>query len=363
MKLSKTKPKKGKKKGQSTPQALFQREWERVQSLQKQNERLKDDVTAFAERVIATIRPVEEAFTQSMYQLAEKLLGFAERKSLARWQREELFDWIEHTLLSLRNHPFAGALDLQALYQRLGEHVDTHFGLDELSDDDDEAAVSDEEEQGFEDMLDELFGEFLEHEGIHLDEDELFGASADTADRAEEQSLNQLLKSSSVNKMFRQIASAIHPDREKDVQRKAHRNAIMSDLVRARDEKDVPKIFAMYAEHVGVSPLECIGDDIEKIITLLKRQSERLRAEKEDIVHANPMYGAIYERFYNKSDHKVNLEVNRHIASVKSDTAAHRQLLNSIANLKILKQALQERSEIQFALLERELDDDEGIPF
>lgn len=344
--LSKTKPTSTRrKKGRLGPQERFQREWERVQTMQKQNERLKRDVEGFAERVIPLLEPVEERFAQVQYDLAELLLSFAAKKSLAQWQREELFSWIDQLLSKLAGHPFAGELDVAGLVEQLDRHVGDYLlvkakraGLI-----DDELGEGDEQEA--EDALNDMFTEFLEHEGIDFGEDEGFSDdSLGGESEQQEASLSLLLKSSSINKMFRQIASAVHPDREKDATLRLQRNQLMAELARARDDKDITKIFAMYAEHVGASPLEFIGEDIEKVITLLKRQVERLRSEKQEILYANPFYGSIYEAFYDKSQTKVAKALQRYFDDLEERTFAHQQMTWDISSLKTLKLWLEQRA-------------------
>lgn len=341
MQLSKSTYKNSKKNGRLGPEERFHREWNRVQSLQAHNERLRAEVEAFAEHIIARIKPVEVDFISAKYHLAEKLLQFAERKSLNQWQREELFTWVQQVLLSLSSHPFSNALDLDELYQKLGGHLDAYFGPEDAHTDD--PSELDEMGPELDEAMDDLFAECS---GDEIDDD--FSARDDNADKrnAQEQSLSQLLKSSSINKMFRQIASAIHPDREVDAGLKARRNQLMSELARARDEKDIPKIFVMYTEHVGASPLDLIGEDIEKVIVLLKRQADRLRAEQDSVIHANPLYGAVYERFYNKSQKKVDAAISKHVREVKKDTYEHVRMTSGITSLTRLKIVLEHRQAI-----------------
>lgn len=352
MQLSKSTRKNSKKHRGQAPHERFQREWKRVQNLQVQNERLRAEVEAFAERVIEVIQPVEVAFLQAKYQLVEKLLRFAERKSLAQWQREELLDWIQQVLLDLSAHPFSSALDLSELYQKLSGHIDAYFGIDDNAEEIQDGFEDSNEKTEFDQILDDLFAE---DEGTDYDADEFIGGL--DKDDSQEKSLNQLLKASSINKMFRQIASAIHPDREKDTERKAQRNQLMSELARARDEKDIPKIFAMYSEHVGASPLEFIGEDVETVITLLKRQADRLRAEKANIIHGNPLHGAVYERFYDKSEKRVNAAINQYARDIKKETQAHVHMTGSITNLAHLKIVLEQREVINRLCLDEGFND------
>lgn len=337
------KPKPG-KHDKSSVNERFQKQWQKVQALQKKNLRLRDDVHRFATSIIAKIAPTEKQLAVVNVQLVEKLLNFAERKSLVHWQREELLEWAQQMLLSLSDNPFASTAKLDELHARLGEHI---RGF--LSDDDD-AAHDDEIDEGDEPLFSGRYEQSSDCEEAFDSEDEENEEGDEGYHRkadAQESSLDQLLKSSAINKMFRQIASAIHPDREMDAQRKLDRNKLMSDLARARDEQDIPTIFAMYAEHVGKPPLEFIGADIERVITLLKAQSERLRRERDDIIYANPLHGAIYERFFNKSKKQVELAVAQHQKQQQQSIYTYNETVKRLKTIKVLKQFLQERADLK----------------
>lgn len=334
-----------KKRGKLSSQERFAREWKRVKSLQAQNLRLQQEVATFAANVIVKIAPAELEFAQANYQLAQKLLRFAERKSLNRWQREELLQWVQQILVGLDDQPFAAGLDVEALYLQLAEHisalVDAQHAEQEPRDEEYERV---QQEQNLAEAMDELLEELIEREDIDAEAHDAFASAEEASQQAQEQSLSQLLKNSSINKMFRQIASAIHPDRENDPHRKLRRNAQMAELVRARDDKDIPAIFNLYEECVGASPFEVIGDDLEKVITLLKRQAARLRSDKEDIIYANPLHGAVYQRFYHRSQKKVDQAVDSHISRVKKEAQAHVRASRCITTLGRLKAVLEDRA-------------------
>jgi len=47
----------------------------------------------------------------------------------------------------------------------------------------------------------------------------------------------------------------------------------MTELIAARDNKDIIKIIAMYTEHVGEAPLDLFDGDYDKMTILLKYQA------------------------------------------------------------------------------------------
>lgn len=315
-----------KTRGKLTQQQRFLREWKRVQALQAQNLQLQQEVAQFATAVIPRIAPAELAFAQSNYHLAQKLLSFAGRKSLSRWQRAQLLHWIAQILEQLSDQPFAAGLDVEALYCQLECLEPPADGRDaRLDDTQHEHAAIDEP---FEDDV---------RAGTHNHEQEPFR-------QPQARAIKELLRSSSINKMFRKIASAIHPDRERHPHGKLLRNTQMVELIRARDEQDIPAIFTLYQQCIGASPVDAITDDFEPVITLLRCQVERLRGDRKRVIHANPLHGALYQRFYHKSPAKVDRVVNAHVLGVQRDAQSLLRATRCITTLSRLKALLEERA-------------------
>jgi len=297
MTLTKTKKRKSKhaKKGKKlTPENKFQREWQRVQNLQKSNQKLREQVSNFFTRVEQDISVDEKAYCEALSQQTERLIRFIPKKTLPDYQREELLFWIEKNLDTLCDNPFNDEIDIDSIVNDFYLHLDLYRDVEleklkkkypsvdpSLSPDNKGdhagAEVGDKEDiyAEFADMLceeddldsEDVFQKFYE---------DLFGEGEAQEKREKEhsQEMDKLLKSTSINILFRRLAKALHPDLIQDETEKLARHHLMSELINARKNKDIVKIMAMYAEHVGEAPQDIFGGDYEQMTQLLKNQVE-----------------------------------------------------------------------------------------
>lgn len=371
--------KQSKKAASNTPEARFEREWQRVQSLQKQNQRLEQDLDELVKKVLTSIEPSERAYNDEVYFQTERLVRFLPKKSLTLWQREELYHWILENFAHLQQHPFAGHLDLEQLAQTIkdaaiadpnlptGENVEE---FDEHEESEQDLNAESEQDSLFEDDEDEAIDrEFFEKlfEEYQSEQEERRAEDSQQA-----KALNQLLKSSSINKIFRQIAKVLHPDRELDPEQKKVKHQMMSQLIEAREQGDVPTIFSLYAEHVGQSPLAMIDGDLDKVTQLLKQQHHKLREEKEDILHRDPIKATIYQRFFAKTPKAISNKIRMHLHEINAATQEQQEISNNLNTLRNLKPYLEERNDLrQIVTFEQHIlsgfregmHDEDDIPF
>ena len=357
MTLTTTTTKNTKNKRAPTPEERFQKEWQRVTRLQQKNHRLQAEVEQFAKSAIPQIEQAEQGYCNAIYLQTQQLLNSAQRKSITQTQRAALLDWIDDNIDSLRQHPFSNHLDLQALAAEWGKQCQDFYGDEVLQGPTPDDFLAEDTDAFDEDDFDEgdikaAFRAFMQEMGLDDDViDEAFNSDdpddfinqQNEQNQQHEKGIEQLLKSSSINKMFRKIASAIHPDREPEGPAREHKNQLMAQLAKARDDNDLLTIFSMYTDHVGTSPLEFIDGDIEKVITLLKNQATQLRNNQNDIIHSNPLYGAVYTRFNKGSSKKNNAAINAHIKQLQHFTFEFLNATKQIKTLKVLKEALKEK--------------------
>lgn len=332
--LKKTRQKKKKRKISNTPEAQFQREWVRVQNFKKQNEQLKLRLDTLAETVRVQVHDSEVQRMERLYSLSVHLVGFVTRRTLPDYLRNELFGWINEHFTEMEHNPFIDMSDklgqLNQIMHQQCAHLDAYeqekyekklikegITLEEIDEakqhihESMEAVLNEPEDANDlfenEDMFADLFKEFAEEEEEEEDGfwEHLFDEETQHSEKSKEQELEQLLKATPVNTLFRRIAKKLHPDLEPDEQRKAEKHRLMSDLVHARDQKDISTIIQMYSTHVGELPDGFFEGNFEKLTNLLKYQLERLKSEKDDIFACAPQKAFIYEMFNGKNERAI----------------------------------------------------------
>ena len=375
-----------------SPEEKFQQQWDKIQRLRQQNEQLPDEVAKLAAWVTQVVETEERAYLDVLCEQCQRLIRFVGRKALPQYLREELVAWIGDGLEEIRSNPFGRHLDLRSLHERLEVEIRDYFAHEKAKveakygplDDKpefapDESPLADEKAQGqkssrragrdhaTQDLFEDLFAEFGDPDepeqagpgqdsrpgqgrrraagATEEDESDDFAGfheeqwrAREEQERQEQLVLEQLLKSSSINRMFRQVTAAIHPDRARDDEERALRHEIMTRLTTARDRKDVLTIFALYAEHVGEPPASVFSGDLDKLMQLLVYQERLLLREREEIIYANPAQGAIYQRFASRSKAQMEKKLREHRQYLIRQTGLRERLcaeLTSVASLRL----------------------------
>lgn len=394
--LQTTKPKKGKKasKRRLTDQEQFQNEWERVQRLQKQNDKLREEMNTLMQHVADSIGPEETRRVELLYGLNAKLIRFIDKRSLPEYLREELVNWVYSGILEIQANPFAENNDVSQLHTDLNEQIASvqDFHREKLEkrllkqgytqDDIDQARQfaqqqaeeehqREDEQSEMDDMFEELFEEFFADSG---DEDEwgefeerifeeYFGKEQNNIKDKENQ-LDQLLKATPINRLFRKIARVLHPDLETDEQKKQLKHEQMSKLLHAREEKDILTIISLYIEHVGEMPQNVFDGNFDKMTELLKHQTQKLRDQKQDILQEDPVKAMVYERFASKTDRELEKKINAYKRDLQNGCQALSALIRDITSVKTLRPYLEDRQIHRHQDHYLDFDDlDHDIPF
>lgn len=357
------------KTGLSPQEKRFNDAWQRVIDQQKINDSFRADILVFAREIQARIESDEKACMDAMYAACLHLLTFFGRKSLTQWQRRALIDWVSQYLDIMQSSPFASHLDMAPVRRQLRDAFASAYPevqyLPEGPEEDSDFAKSgfspfaeDGAEDLFsEEMFQELFAEFEQAEAargtgwdqgqVDAEEEAFFRQQRAHEQRAYEQqqeesrALKQLMKSSSMNSLFRKVAGILHPDKEPDERARQEKNRLMGELIQARNNNDVPRLFAFYTEYVGQSPLQELGGNLDGIIQLLTRQYQQLRAEQANILMDDPLAGALYQQFHKKTPAATKRAINKHMKEVQEKTRVLVGLPQEITSLNRLKPYLE----------------------
>lgn len=346
----------------SPKEQRFDEAWQQVVKQQKENDCFREDVQTFARKTLDRIQDKEKACMEAMHGTCLHLLEFFSRKSMTLWQRETLMAWMSQFLRTMQNNPFSSHLDMEPITQRLNEALETIYpGLSLRP----EFPANDPEFHGGDtagSAHENFFAEFEQTGAASYP-----GQKQDDADASESffqrffeqqqafeqqrleesQALKRLMKSSSVNRLFRKVAGILHPDKESDEAARQEKNRLMGELIEARNRNDIPRIFAFYAEYVGLSPLQELGEDLDSATRLLERQYLDLRDVKENILNEEPLTAGLYRQFHRKSPAATQRAINKYLKETEARTQTLQSLRQNITSLNKLKPYL----EFQYEML------------
>lgn len=345
----------------TNPQTISEKKftgvWRRVVNQQKKNDSLRIEAQAFAQHIQGHIQDEEKVVMDAMYFVCLRLLSFCGKKSLAQWHREVLIDWADEYIVTMTDNPFAEHLDMAALRQRMASaFVFAYPDWQPLQDasgdgfplDDDELHTTEDEDLASTTGNPSARDDDVAAEQAFFDQYFQQRDAEEQQRQDENQGLKQLIRSSSVNKLFRKLAGILHPDRAGDETARLERNRLMSELIQARDSNDIPKLFAFYAEYVGNSPLLELGGDLDSATQLLERHLLYLREQKDSILDEDPLTGALYRRFHRSTPAARQRAVNKHLKELRAHANALRNLSHDITSVNRLKPYLEYRRDMMF---------------
>lgn len=394
----------------SSQEKKFQHAWRKISKLKAENSSLTSQLDDLVRLVDETVAPFEQALSLEYHALVDKKLRFLTMKSLAQWQRFELAEWIEQSFDTLQQFSQADAQRFQQQINSYNDIVapDDELFADNLSDTAEpfESAQATEitpdvvfqqmldafiaeqvqQRQSFErqqqasgqvDFLaDEALAQFICQQADELttfkqmlddmqdqikdadpfsffeDEDEFCFNHDDTETEdpytADTARLKKLFSDTSLKEIFRKLAKVLHPDREQDPERVRHKQVLMSDALKAREEGDILTLFAMYSEHVSQDGLYFEDNELEALNELLTHQITQLQDEKHQIIRQSPAHHKAFECFYDTNRKKLDKKITHYIQEIEADKAYIRELTASLSSLRVLKPILEDRREAAF---------------
>ncbi len=390
MSLAKTRTKKAKAR-----KSKFQQLWEKAERLKKSNQKLDVELNSLLRRVESEVMPKELAMGALIKTMVEKQLAFAEKKSLNRWQRGELDDWIHENLEEidcmglvdddLRNamaskHAREHDIDIDdnsdlSPAEQLDQYYDsiTPNSGGAAEDMQNDPFAADFDDSAFADaMRDDLFGDEDQSDDAAETQQEqaqrklfedLFGRFAGSQHDDSAAKTQQTIDSSVFKRLFRQTATALHPDKEQDEKRRKEKHTLMSTLLEARKNNDLITVLQLHQQFVDAdhSLSNTDRNDLESVLlNYLCQQQDR----KADIINQSPLHAGVYKRFYARSKKSINKKIALHLQSLAERSDAYQHFSSEVKTLKALKEILAERYDQQrYAMFTDEFFDDRDTPW
>jgi len=349
-----TKPRKAKR---NKIQARFDRLSERIEREQRKNDKLFRELDELARWLAAQRQDIERIVLAASHRLGTRLIEFFKRKSLSEWHREELVEWIAEMREQVSAiDPEAGA----ELHQRFVEAVGVHLDMseDEMEarfrehfEGDDAEFDFDAADECEDDVQPDLFGDeddlWREAEWNGRDEHAREAGPAEEAAATD----SRLADAGWLRRLFRRAAQALHPDRETDPDRRAHKHDRMQELLRARKDGDVLAMLGLYAEASGSEELALAETEMKQACELMQQRLERLQYERAEITGQSPLHAWAHQEFYRFSRAQREQKIKRWEREAQAEARDVTRIADELKNLKVLKAHLSRRREQKYAEL------------
>lgn len=355
------------KQGKKKPVSRFQQLWSEAEMLAKENAELEKRLDILVLRIDKDVLTEEREMGETVRQMVYRQLEFAGRKSLLKWQREELNEWIsenlsELTMLGLLDEPLRNAVAELRAFQ-LGVELDPDSALsaeeqveqflaksdDDWWDTEEDGASATRKRAG--DLFDEDDDDEYDEDDELEDEEALAELLRKLHDEFDDQlepqtqaSGRKPISDDVFKRLFRQTAAALHPDREIDETRRQEKHVLMSQLLKARKERDLIAIVKLHETHASAESA-LSGDDEQALEEVLIDYLNQQHARMNHITQKSPMHYMAYSEFYSEKPATVTRKINAHLRKVRERRRSLSDFLSEIKTLKSLKSVLEVRYE------------------
>ncbi|MFK7859502.1 MAG: hypothetical protein AB8B64_11785 [Granulosicoccus sp.] len=318
------------------------------------------------------IAPREYKLTQAVSDVTAQLIKHFSQGELDIPDQSLLGLWITENLNSLQDHPFADRDQTSLLGTQwvalLNNDGPVESQLAKLARKNnfstcdqpgvDESNMSADYDQSPEFQEQENTGDPKQHQYTQTDQNSAVGGDGDEeqqgADSTEktieapiEDTVKSLEEKLSVERLFRQLAKVLHPDREQDEEAKAAKHVLMSECLKARQAKDIQALLTLYCEHVGELPDDLNDNSHSELVSALETQLKLLQLELRDKRFGDPLHTMIIERYSSATSSDSKQRINNHAQSLDDEISAAERLLRKLNEHDGLLDALDERRMIE----------------
>ncbi len=344
----------GSAKPASRLEKRFDKLWRQLESKQSRNDSFEDEYEKTRQWIQNDLADHRKLYKRELLQQTEKLISHLAKKSLAKWQREEIGSWIEENFHLLEIHGAAELPELGRKYfeakmaslsngersyiQQILDESDelmAEAGLDDPDEDIDESDFIDDD---FDDWSDTAFEE--EAEQSHS-RDSYYEEARLESQKKKKQTFDKTI----VNKLFRRTAKALHPDHEQNPVRREEKQALMKNLLEARKSGNIAMIFKLYREHVDNATITIDLPELQPMIDLLVQQIEELDQLYQQKSSQSPMHDWVSNHIVGKSEKRRVAALAELKRDLEDDIKRTKQLHPYLASLAKLKPLLEERYE------------------
>jgi len=154
-------------------------------------------------------------------------------------------------------------------------------------------------------------------------------------------------KSLSVNRLFRQLAKVLHPDREQNDAMKAEKHLLMSQCLDARQRKDIDKLLQLYCEHVGDLPEDLSDSSHQELISDLELQLKLLQLELRQKRYGDALQVQIVERYSDSTNQRIEANVAQHAKQLDREIKQNEEMIEQLKTEAGLQAALIQRRSIE----------------
>lgn len=365
----------------ATPGARHLRLWDAVQRTRDELDQWQRQLEQVSHLFSQYIVPREKNLTEAVATITEQLIQYFSQRNLDTPDQSLLGLWITENLQSLYGHPFAchshvqllanewksiingeGAIEdqLSRLARGLMDHEPANHQSHEQSCE--SANGSQRSDQDSADTCQKNESDPGRSSSNSQSAEQNTGTESDSKSKSGTADTNSSLgqsitgldervsileKKLSVDRLFRQLAKALHPDKEQDESKRAEKHELMSQCLRARKNKDINTLLNLYCEHLGDLPDDLNDNSHSELIAALEEQLKQLQSKLREERFGNPLHAMIVERYASPCSEECQRRIDDHALSLDSEISALQRLGRQLKTHTGLLDGLDERRAVE----------------
>lgn len=307
--------------------------------------------------------PREKTLTEAVANVTKQLIHHFSTTELDIADRSLLGLWIAENLHSLQDHPFSSTRRIRALtddWRKLinvdGVVENQLSKLARRSNERTDRCEQSQSNQGTNQDSSQSSNQgsvYGKTDKKHTDDTDKCTANNENKDKSvvDEQFIDEkvleLENKLSVERLFRQLAKALHPDKEQDETLRVEKHILMSQCLEARKKKDINTLLCLYCEHIGDLPDDLNDNSHDELIVALEAQLKRLQTELRQQRFGDPLRAMIVERYSSPNAGECEKRINDHAASLDFETDAMNRLYRQLDTQDGLLDSLDDRRAIE----------------
>ncbi|MBL4621606.1 MAG: hypothetical protein JKY89_04330 [Immundisolibacteraceae bacterium] len=365
----------------------FQQLWDQAETLQAQLDQRAVDLEPLRATISKQVWPLQRESAESSVKLVEKLVKFGHRKTLSRWQRAELHDWILDHMAILQTAEMVDD-NLEETVTRYEafrfditlSEADPRSLQDQLLDGLNSLRQSETDKQdlqrsqGIEQMLDQYLGlppevtdpydprqqEALEDyeeqrelkrakvsdiAAAMFDDSDPFEPTDEDDELSPENDSLPRLDNNTFKRIFRITASALHPDKEPNPELRKLKQGLMADLLAARKQGDLMAIITLYQQHANDTDTLNQTDE-KQLMAILQQQVKRLTHDYDAYQPESPIDELTW-KLYQSSSKKTEQAIAEYTLQLADRARSNQKIVEQLTSLKKLMPFLEARYDLE----------------
>ena len=350
--------------------------WKKIEKNELRNEKAERKVDLLFLEYNKVLDPYDKKLGSTRCAWVKHLLSFLTAKELKKNTQSRLMKVIEHELSDFYQLPFFYNMDevhaLSAEYDAYHDKVfrkEKQKALDTACSEFESAmkamlgedidlphkkireTLASGNRFNLESLIDSISAAFFEHHAeatleSEQREDEWHDFEFDYFDSEEDDALNikEMFRGTQLNKMYKRIASVIHPDKETDPLKKEEKHRLMQTLAVAKRDNDVMTLVRMFTKYVPGA--DCLLDEttLLRMEHLLEMRIRELNRTHRDIFNNQGFKSIVWKEFSATSKKKTQAKMQEHIVMAEDSIAALQKRMGKLDSIKQLNKYLKSLS-------------------